>query len=97
MNATANDYMYATAKKCKLRPSQRIHAMPQLINTWYRRPGFNCAGLINANCDFGQRSHLLERNYYYAMIDSLHVTQVIILLAAAIKDEHLTLLEACYW
>ena len=63
----------------------------------YRRTGFNCKSLINVNCDLNLRSHLLEHSYYYAMIDSVHVTHVLTLLAATIKDEHLTLLEACYW
>ena len=62
----------------------------------YRRPGFNCESLINANCDFSLKVQLLEHNYYYAMIDSVHVTHVLMLLAAAIEDEHLTLLQACY-
>ena len=29
--------------------------------------------IINANCDFSRRVQLLERNYYCAMIDSVHV------------------------
>ena len=33
--------------------------------------------IINANGDFGPRVQLLECNYYYAMIDSMHLTHVL--------------------
>ena len=43
---------------------------------YYRRPGFNCESIINVNSDFSLRAQLLERNYYYQMINSVHVTHV---------------------
>ena len=55
-------------------------------NSWsslpgsYRRPGFNCESIINANCDFSPRAQLLKCTYYYAMIDSVHVTHILMLL-----------------
>ena len=47
------------------------------LYTVYRRPGFNCESIINANYDLSLRAQLLERNYYYTMIDSMHVTHVL--------------------
>ena len=53
----------------------RLHAI-------YHRPGFNCESLINANCDFSLKAQLLEHNYYYAMINSVHVTHMLTLLCS---------------
>ena len=52
------------------------------IHVSYHRQGFNCESIINANCDFSWRAQLLERNYYYAMIGSVHVTHVLMLLCS---------------
>ena len=46
----------------------------------YRRLGFNCESILNANYDFSLREQILEHNFYYAMIDSVHVIPVLTLL-----------------
>ena len=48
----------------------------------YRRPGFNCESIINVNCYFSPKAQLLQHNYYYQMIDSVHVTHVLTLLCS---------------
>ena len=45
----------------------------------YRRPGFNCECLINANFDFSLRARLLDCNYYCSIINSVHVTHLLTL------------------
>ena len=71
-------YMYKIAWN-KSTPVQQIDNSSR---DSYRRPGFNCESLINANCDFSLRSQLLECNYYYVMIDSVHVAHVLTLLCS---------------
>ena len=55
-------------------------------NTNYRRPGFNCGSILNANCDLSPIAQLLERNYYYyAMINSVHDPRVNVNLQLRLK------------
>ena len=65
--------------RCVPKGSCGQYKRTSLLNA-YCRSGFNCESIINANCDFSPKVQLLRRNYYYAMIDSVHVTYVLTLL-----------------